>query len=182
MKNWLVDENSPRRQLLDMIGNIESAKGYNYEFGNKPIDLPNMTLAEVLDHQQNRRKEGSPSSAVGRYQFIHKTLNDIVSKNPKDFPLDTKMTPDVQDALANLLLTRRGVKKYESGELDDHDFAKQLSMEWASLPDPDTGSSYYDKDGLNKSLVGVEDVYQAIGGIKDNGSRMAVTRAWDEDE
>jgi hypothetical protein len=150
------------RKLLDQIGSIESAKGYNYEFGNKPINLEEMTLGEVLEHQQKLRSEGAKSSAVGRYQFIHKTLNDIVERNPKDFPKDTRMTPDVQDALATVLLKRRGLDDYLEGNIDTHGFSKNLSKEWASLPDPDTGSSYYDKDGLNKSLIPVESVFSAV--------------------
>lgn len=151
-----------RRKLLEQIGSIESAKGYDYEYGNKELPLKDMSLREVLDHQKKRRAEGAKSSAVGRYQFIHKTLNDLVERNPKDFPPDTKMTPDVQDALANILLDRRGMKEYEAGELDTADFALELSKEWASLPDPRTGSSYYDKDGLNKSLIPIENMFQAI--------------------
>jgi muramidase (phage lysozyme) len=150
------------RDLLDKIGNIESAKGYNYEFGNKAVPLDKMTIGEVLDHQKKRRKAGAKSSAIGRYQFIYKTLEDITRRNPKDFPLDTMFTPDVQDRAATVLLKRRGLDDYTSGNIDENTFAKNLSKEWASLPDPETGASYYDKDGLNKSLVDVDSVLQSV--------------------
>jgi muramidase (phage lysozyme) len=141
------------KALLDKIGSIESAKGYDYEFGNRALPLSDMTLGEVLRHQEKRRGEGAKSSAVGRYQFIYETLGDIVRRNPKDFPADAKFTPDMQDKAATLLMERRGLNEYASGDMDERTFAKTLSMEWASLPDPDTGRSYYDGDGLNKSLT-----------------------------
>jgi muramidase (phage lysozyme) len=139
--------------LLDKIGSIESAKGYDFEFGNRPLPLSDMTLHEVLRHQEKRRGEGAKSSAVGRYQFIYETLGDIVRRNPKDFPTDAKFTPELQDKAATLLMERRGLSKYTSGDMDEKTFAKNLSMEWASLPDPDTGRSYYDGDGTNRALT-----------------------------
>jgi muramidase (phage lysozyme) len=139
--------------LLDKIGSIESAKGYDYEFGNRPVPLSTMTLGEVLQHQQKRRKEGAKSSAVGRYQFMFETLSEIVRKNPRDFPTDAKFTPDMQDKAATLLMERRGLKEFMSGSMDEKTFARNLSKEWASLPNPETGRSYYDGDGLNKSLT-----------------------------
>lgn len=152
----------PIKDLLDMIGGIESAKGYNYEYGNKPIDLENMTLDEVLTHQQDQRKAGADSSAVGRYQFIYKTLEDIVRRNPNDFPRDAKFTPEMQDKAALVLLGRRGLKDYMSGQLPAVEFGRNLSKEWASLPDPSTGRSYYDGDGLNHSLTDVQSILGAI--------------------
>jgi muramidase (phage lysozyme) len=139
--------------LLKMIGDVESAKGYDFEFGNRPLPLSDMTLHEVLRHQEKRRGEGAKSSAVGRYQFIYETLGDIVRRNPKDFPTDAKFTPELQDKAATLLMERRGLSKYTSGDMDEKTFAKNLSMEWASLPDPDTGRSYYDGDGTNRALT-----------------------------
>jgi len=144
--------------LLDKIGSIESAKGYNFEYGNTPLDLENMTLGEVLAHQENQISDGKDSSAVGRYQFKRSTLASIVDRNSSDFPMDAKFTPEMQDKAAGILLDRRGYQDFKSGDLSENDFMKNLSQEWASLPDPDTGKSYYDKDGLNKSLVGGDEI------------------------
>jgi muramidase (phage lysozyme) len=154
------------KRLLDKIGGVESAKGYNNEYGNKSVPLDKMTLSQVLEHQQKRRSQGAKSSAVGRYQFIHSTLNDIAQKNPKDFPMDALFTPEMQDKAAMLLMKRRGMDDFLSGKMDDHTFAKNLSKEWASLPDPDTGRSYYAGDGLNKSLVSTESIFELMKGIK----------------
>jgi len=157
---------SKTKKLLDLIGSIESAKGYNYEFGNREVPLDQMTIEEVLEHQKKRRKEGKPSSAVGRYQFIHKTLEDLARRNPNDLPKDALFTPEVQDKAAEMLLQRRGLSDYEAGNLSDEEFLLNLSKEWASLPNPETGASYYDKDGLNKSLVPVDAVLEAARTVK----------------
>ena len=164
------------RPLLDQIGSIESAKGYDYEFGNKHIPLSEMTIGEVLEHQKRRRKEGARSSAVGRYQFIWKTLNDIAERNPKDFPKDALFTPELQDKAATVLLKRRGLDDYMSGKMDTRTFGKNLAKEWASLPDPDTGSSYYDKDGLNKSLVDVDTILNTAEMMRRPEEEVAAIR------
>jgi muramidase (phage lysozyme) len=149
-------------ELLEMIGNIESSKGYNAEFGDKDLALDQMTISEVLDHQVRRRNEGAKSSAVGRYQFIHSTLKDLVDKNPNDLPPDALFNEEQQDKAASILLKRRGMDDYANGDIDEHQFAKNLSKEWASLPNPDTGSSYYDGDGLNKSLTSTDTVFETL--------------------
>lgn len=175
------------KPLLDFIGKIESAKGYNYEYGNKPIDLSNMTIQEVLDHQEKRRKEGAVSSAVGRYQFIHKTLKDLVltkngeEKNPKDLPLNAKFTPELQDKAATILLKRRGLDKYLSGKISPEQFSIEIAKEWASIPlvtdmsvvrknekgdetqvDLKKGQSFYSGVAGNKSLVDPDELLNVV--------------------
>jgi muramidase (phage lysozyme) len=175
------------KPLLDFIGKIESAKGYNYEYGNKAIDLSNMTIQEVLDHQEKRRKEGAVSSAVGRYQFIHKTLKDLVKtkngeeKNPKDLPLNAKFTPELQDKAATILLKRRGLDKYLSGKISPEQFATEIAKEWASIPlvtdmsvvrknkkgdeiqvDLKKGQSFYSGVAGNKSLVDPNELLNVV--------------------
>src|SRR5690606_20959152 len=60
----------------------------------------------------------------------------------------------------------RGLDKFLEGKLDTNRFARNLSKEFASLPDPKTGRSYYDKDGLNKSLVSLDKVLSTLGEIQ----------------
>ena len=146
------------KELLDFIGKVESGKGYNVKYGGGKIPLDTMTLREVLDFQEDWKKKGTASTAVGRYQFIHKTLKSIVDRNPNDFPLDRKFDAAAQDEAATILLKRRGY-----GELPPRAMALELSKEWASMPDPRTGKSYYAGDGLNKSLVPVDDLLQLLG-------------------
>jgi hypothetical protein len=64
-------------KLLELIGGVESRNGYNFEYGNKPVALDKMTIGEVLEHQKKRRGQGAKSSAVGRYQFIYETLEEM---------------------------------------------------------------------------------------------------------
>jgi len=176
------------KPLLDFIGKVESAKGYDYEYNNKPLDLSNMTIRQVLEHQEKRRKEGVKSSAVGRYQFIYNTLKSLVltesgkEKNPKDLPLDAKFTPELQDKAATILLQRRGLDDYLAGNMSPEAFSTEIAKEWASMPiitdmtiarkneqgqdvqvNLKRGQSFYSGVAGNKSLV---DPNELLGVVK----------------
>ncbi len=131
------------------------ASGYDVLYGyNKPGDfdqeysdksLTEMTLEEISDLQT---KMGS-KSAVGRYQILSETLfgtakngyyglQDILGLSD-----NTLFDAGTQDRLAQALLERRGYSDWIAGTISDHDFQKNLSKEWASIADPDTGKSYY---------------------------------------
>ncbi len=164
-------EDVPGKAILDFIGDKEAPKGYNQVFGkNKEIPLDEMTIDEVLDWQLEEIKGGTKSSAVGRYQFLRKTLLEI--KDKLNISGDTKMTPEVQDDMGQYLLERRGYNRYLRGTMSKEDFANSLAKEWASLPIVTDikrgnkvvkkGSSYYAGDGLNKSLTGVDDYLTTI--------------------
>jgi len=175
------------KPLLDFIGNVESAKGYNYEYGNKPLDLSNMTIKEVIEHQEKRKKEGVKSTAVGRYQFVLNTLKSLVltdsgkEKNPNDLPLDAKFTPELQDKAATILLQRRGLNDYLAGNMSPEAFSTEVAKEWASMPlIADTtvtrknkqgkeeqvnlkrGQSYYSGVAGNKSLVNPNELLNVV--------------------
>lgn len=139
------------RLLLDAIGTAEGArpdywKGNPYDLTLKRliVDPPvsQRTLAQVKSLQNKMVTElGLMSGAVGKYQFINKTLKELQKKlNLSD---DHIFNSDTQDQMALVLLNRRGLKMYMDGQLSIHDFMKNLSKEWASLPNPDTGKSYY---------------------------------------
>ena len=182
-----MTDSSKVKPLLDFIGKVESSKGYNYEYGNKKLDLSNMTIKEVLEHQEKRRRENVTSSAVGRYQFIYKTLRDLVltesgkEKNPKDLPLDAKFTPELQDKAATILLQRRGLDQYLAGTISPEVFSKEIAKEWASMPliedttvsrknkegqdvqvDLKKGQSYYSGVAGNKSLVNPDEFLDTV--------------------
>jgi conjugal transfer mating pair stabilization protein TraG len=143
--------------LLDMIATAESRGNYNAHFGNaanQTVRFTDMTIADVLQWQNDFVQAGNPSSAVGRYQFIQPTLQGLVSElqlNPND-----RFDETTQNKLAIALLERRGSIDFIDGKVSETDFAHNLSKEWAALPKvignaPE--ASYYDGDGLNKSLV-----------------------------
>ena len=155
------------RKLLDFIGKHESNGGnYNIIYGGKTVDnLTDMTVKEVLEFQKQMVKDGSPSSAIGAHQFINKTLEEEIKKQKID--LNSKFSPELQDSLmVNRLKTSRGFDKFLKGEIDTTTFAKNLSKEFASIPNPETGASYYDGDGLNKSLTDVNSVLSTLNSLK----------------
>ena len=156
-------ENDPylqARGLMDLIGGKESSNDYNVAYGGTKDKFTDMTVDEILDWQKNYVKQGSPSSAVGRYQIITKTLKDL--KKNLGLKGDEKFDEDLQDRMFMSLLERRGYGDWTQGNLTDEQFADQLAKEWASLPVMATGRSYYDKDGLNKALISPEAVLQAL--------------------
>jgi muramidase (phage lysozyme) len=133
-------------------------------YGGNEAPFTDMTIEEVLDFQKQMINSGMESSAVGKYQFINKTLKDIVEKNPKDFPLDAKFNETMQDRAAGLLLHRRGASDFVDGKIDTEKFGLNLAKEWASLPvlsdvkGKKRGQSYYAGDGLNTARYKPEEV------------------------
>jgi len=149
------------RTLLDFIAGPESGGRYDIAYGG--TTLPGgMTVGQVLDWQRaHGAKTGS--SAVGRYQFIRKTLGGLVDE--LGISPDTPFTPELQDRLATQLLRRRGLDKFQAGELAPGQFARNLSMEWAGLPSGPDGRSYYAGDSMgNKAGVGWDELMAAIQG------------------
>ena len=69
------------------------------------VDITNKTLGEILNFtsgnseylKYNVNKYGKNTTAVGRYQFVGKTLKDIVERG--DFDLNRKFDADLQDEL-----------------------------------------------------------------------------------
>lgn len=159
-----IKDDPDAARLLDFIAGPESKGNYNAVFGNSnsTADLSKLTLNEVLKQQQASVKKGSPSSAVGRYQFLRKTLMGL--KRKMGLTGEEKFTPELQDKLALQLLEQRGYSRFKSGKMGLQTFAANLAKEWASLPDPKTGRSFYAGDGLNKSLVTPGAVVDAIMG------------------
>lgn len=148
--------------LHDVIGQAESGGDYNSVFGFKKgstRDLSSMTIGETMAMQKHNTDNGQESSAVGKYQFLRKTLASLVKEGA--ISADDHLTPDVQDMLATKLMERRGLNDYRSGKLPKSQFLQNLSQEWAGLPS-NSGLSYYDGDGLNKSQVSLPKVLASI--------------------
>jgi muramidase (phage lysozyme) len=148
------------KPLLNLIGRIEANGNYNAVFGNanSTRDLSQFSVRDIQRMQYlHGRRTGS--SAFGKYQFIRKTLRNLL--DDLDIPDSAKFTPELQDELALELLERRGLSKWEAGKISTEKFLDNLSKEWASLP-YHTGRSYYAGDGLNKSLVSRAEVRKAL--------------------
>lgn len=155
--------------LLQLIARAESNGNYNAYFGNagnNAIDFTQMTITQVMAWQANYIRQGSPSSAVGRYQIINTTLEGLVRQRGID--TDRKFNHKTQDELAIALLERRGIEAYVNNELSRDEFAANLAKEWASFPKivgPNPDQSYYHSDGLNRAHVRIDEVRQAIAVI-----------------
>lgn len=158
------------KNLLEYVGDLESNGNYNAvnytatAIGYpKSMDLTNKTLAEIFALQTQMVKNGAKSSALGKYQFIQKTLKEEAGAMGLDFTR-TKFDPVTQDRIIEHRLKRfRGMDDYYNGKISARQFVKNLSMEFASIPDPDTGVSHYRGVAGNRSLVAVNNVYKVIG-------------------
>ena len=158
------------KPLLNLIAGAESNGNYNAYFGNprnNDIRFTEMTVAEVRQWQEDYIAQGSPSSAVGRYQIISGTLDGLI--NELGIEPTQKFNESTQDTMAIALLERRGSVEYVNDELSKEQFAANLAKEWAALPkvvgdNPD--QSYYAGDGLNKSRVAPDTVLAAIRPIE----------------
>lgn len=160
------------RPLLAFIAQPESGGDYNIVWGGIGVKdrpkkpLTKMTIKEVLNWQESVDSKYR-SEAAGAYQIMEDTLRPLP-------PAAGLLTSDLfneanQDALATVLLKRRGLNKYLAGGITVEEFANSLAKEWASLPvvtGVKKGRSFYDGDGLNKSHVPVEVFLSAIRSIK----------------
>ncbi len=156
--------------LLNIIAKGESRGNYNAYYGNasnQEVKFTEMPVADVLAWQEAFVQQGSPSSAVGRYQFIRPTLAGLV----KELSIDesTVLDEQLQDRLAKRLLERRGLSDYVKGKITREEFAHNLSKEWAALPkvignNPD--QSYYQGDGLNYVQISIDEIFSGIAALR----------------
>lgn len=176
------------RSLLDLIATAESGvHGYTaYYPGSNDPTITEKTLAQVIAFQEERIRNGVPSSAIGRYQFIKKTLNSAIDIAGLDRQR-TRFTPIVQDHLIlEVMKSSRGLNSWVAGTLDTPNFQLKLAQEFASVPVPfDTqghkrfvkaGESYYAGDGLNAAGHRASAFIQALDDIRAGGTGQAFTQ------
>ncbi len=152
--------------LLSTIAKGESSGNYNAYYGQADNQSPrftDMTIAQVLQWQEEFVRQGNPSSAVGKYQIVRPTLEGLV----RQLNLDTSLKYDeaMQDRLAITLLERRGSVQFVDKKLSREEFAANLAQEWAALPKvvgSNPHESFYAGDGLNHSRVSVQEMLGAI--------------------
>lgn len=120
-------------------------------------NLTDMTIQEIMGHQSS-----GALFAAGRYQIIPSTMKlalEYSGLSPSD-----RFSPENQDRLAIALIMQkrpvigqylRGVEGVTIDEAMLH-----LAMEWASVPDPRTGSSFYGHG--NRALHNVSEVRTAL--------------------
>lgn len=157
--------------LMDNLMGAESGGNYNAfhaNGNNQDIRFTDMTIGEVLDWQKSGawKRYGAESSAVGKYQFIEKTLRETV--RDAGISLDTKFTPAVQDKLIFHRLTKtRGMQDYLEGKISAEEFLDNgLALEFAGLKKTN-GRGHYDGDGKNKATLSSRKALAALIAFKE---------------
>ena len=120
------------------------------------------TVGQVMDMQRRWL------FAVGRYQFIPKTLRFAVSMS--DVKITDKFTPDTQNRLFAALLEhkRPEIGAYLRGEHDSLNAAlRGLAKEWASVEYFGWGGrGYYNHIGGNRAHISWEDAASALKEVR----------------
>ena len=151
------------KPIIQFIYKHESRGDYNCISSFKqdllPKKITKMTVDEVLAAGPTwRKKYGTLSSAAGAPQIINKTLRrlkEVMNLSGKEL-----FNEDLQDRMAMQLLRFRGYDAFMAGQITHIQFAKNLAMEWASMPvlagtknykgqNIRRGQSYYAGDGMN---------------------------------
>jgi len=139
------------RPFLELLGFIEGPDGYNEVTGfatRQPIKpVTSMTINEVLDFQRMLRQQGAKSSAMGRYQYVYKTLLYLTDTHNID--RNRLFDASMQDHLTRLEMSRCGFYDQDTtvSELGDC-----LAHVWAALPlltGENRGKSRYRNTGIN---------------------------------
>jgi muramidase (phage lysozyme) len=166
-----TNELSPIR---DVIGSAEAPEGYNQVYGNKDLGIvpTASTVADVRTAQDTLVSDGSKSSAVGRYQIIRKTMDDLISKGVIS-PTDT-FDEATQDKAANYLIQEAGYRQFKAGDISREEFSDNLAKVWAGLPLAD-GQSYYQGVAGNKATVNRSQVLAALDAVKPPSNIAAVS-------
>ena len=115
-------------------------------------NLTDMTIGEVMGYQNS-----GMLFAAGRYQIIPETMKFAVSSS--GLSMNDKFNPHNQDRLGVSLIQHKRPYAYNYliGKHNDLNGAMlAMAQEWASLPDPSTGNSYYGSG--NRALHSVAEV------------------------
>lgn len=128
-----------RGRAGDTPGGIQGLTGQTFE---------NYTVGQVMEMQKHKL------FAVGRYQFIPKTLKFAVAMADDVSELDM-FTPVVQDKLMTALVMykRPAIGAYLRGGHEDLNWAMdEMAREWASV-EYRAGRGYYDHIGGNRAHI-----------------------------
>jgi hypothetical protein len=165
-------------------GETETGNNYNRLVGGKdtPMEAPvtKMTIAEVMAMQSGMAKRGHNSSALGKYQITLETLQDLQRRNPKEFADDVLFDEAMQERSADILIIwnkRETVPKLmgdNPGMTEREAEAIGLARRWASIPDPRTGKSFYDGDGVNHSSHSVDQLYKVIDTVEARSGKRGL--------
>lgn len=153
------------------IGNRIVGSDLNATRNGKPITQ--LTFREIFDGQSiDDPNNVNRIFAVGRYQIIPVTMKGVFRAS--GLSLDDKFSQENQDLLGKLLIVgtdtyvkRAKLARYIKGESSDLQSAMiDFAREWASVPDPRTGDSYYGSG--NRSAHTVEEVRVALNQARND--------------
>lgn len=139
-------------RLRDLIAEAEAGSmGYDAVQHGARIRPPRapttMTVGEIFDWIE--ATPGQPH-AIGRYQFIPKTLEYLVAL--KEVPQTARFDPALQDMLADQLLEQAGLSEFLGGRMGQVPFMNAIAQVWAGLP-TSSGRSYYHGYAGNKAVL-----------------------------
>lgn len=152
MRVPILGRADPVHRIRQLIGEAESRlHGYDavqHGARRKPAKLPTqMTIAEI--YHWIDATPGQPH-AIGRYQFIPATLRRLVRQLGVD--RDAMFSKQLQDRLADELLSEAGMAEFRAGEIGRHAFMNNLAKIWAGLPNT-SGRSHYHGYAGNKASI-----------------------------
>ncbi|NEX19885.1 conjugal transfer protein TraG [Thiorhodococcus mannitoliphagus] len=164
--------------VLDLIAVPESHGNYNAWYDNadqNDVDLSTLTLGEVRTLQQQLLDAGNGGSAIGRYQFVPSTLEDLTDR--LGLSESEPFTPALQDRLALVLARDAGVNDWMAGTLPSDAFAYNLSKTWAGLPKDASNQSYHQGVGDNAARIDYTTVLERLRAIRGGDSAPTVASA-----
>jgi muramidase (phage lysozyme) len=159
--------------ILNFIARYESRGNYNIILGGQTVpELTRMTLSQIYDFQREMVRRGKESSAVGRYQYIRKSLQMVADQMGLD-PNTTVFNPATQDAIAVYDLRRRaGLDRWLDGSMSDEEFLNRVAKIWAGIPTT-SGKSAHHGVGSNVAGTTADNALAALSNIKAGQSATA---------
>lgn len=157
-------------KVLDLIARYESGGNYEIVYPSKNINgLTDATIETIYQFQRAMVNKNGVSDAVGRYQYTNiktGTLPMVVKQMGLD-PKTTVFDEKTQDEICIFDLRKRcNLDQWLDGKMSDEQFLDKLATVWAAFPDPQTGRSKYDKNGIDKAGTSVQSVLNTLGNIK----------------
>ena len=166
-KELIKKNNAERNSIADAIIKGEQTPEWTkkieaYEKKNGKITKED--YASVKKMREIVKKIKPYSSAVGKYQYIYKTLlANVKNGTVKGTDMFDAAT---QDSLADNTLKSIGMDEYLKGGISTEDFIGKISGIWASVPKDSTGEGTYDEDGINKASGSYTEIKKRLEELK----------------